>query len=175
MGKGGEVLSPRSSGASCPHSSRSSSEWPGGVVGEREAPGGGMRIGYPIFGNDIQAGEGAEIEQEVVGVETTQAGRLEKVGRVGNRLGTQAEARKEPHEAGAQAVGGVQGQGGRVAAAGFELPDLVVDVIGGTQAEIGCQGESQRVARSEIPIAHGYSIRGFGSKVKGFVLESFTS
>ena len=141
------------------------------MVGDREAPGSGIRIGGPIFGNDIQAGERGEIEQEEVGVETMQAGRLEKAGRVGNCLGTQGEAWKEAHEAGAQTVGGLQGQGGWVAAADFKLPDLIVEVIGGAQAEIGCQSESQRVAGGEIPIAHTYSIRVFGLKVKGFVLE----
>ena len=68
-------------------------------------------------------------------------------------------------------VASAQSQGRRIASADFKLPDLVVDVIGATQAEIGCQGESQRVARGEFPIAHVQSIRGFGPKVKGFVLE----
>ena len=94
-----------------------------------------------------------------------------KAGWVGNSLGTQGEAWKEAHEAGAQTVGGVQGQGRRVAGAGFKLPDLIVEVIGIAQAEIGCQSESQRVTGGEIPFAHAYSIRGFGWKVKGFVLE----
>ena len=105
-----------------------------------------------------------------VGIEMSQARRRGKAGRVDNRPAFQGKTRKDAHEAGAQAVSGTQGQG-RWVTAGFEFPDLIVDVIGGAQAEIRCQSEHQGVAGAESPCTHKYSIRGFGLKVKGFVLE----
>ena len=107
---------------------------------------------------------------EEVGIKSAQTRRQMKCSWVGKRLTAQGEARKQAHEAGAQAVSGAKGQGRRIAA-GFELPDMIVDVIGAAQAEIRCQVECLRVTGTEIPIAHAYSIRSFWPKVKGFVLE----
>lgn len=105
-----------------------------------------------------------------IGIEMPQARWQGKGGRVGNHPTVHGKTRKDPHGAGTQTVSGEQSQGSRVAA-GFEFPDLIVDVIGGAQAEIGSQSENHGVAGAESPFTHKYSIRGFGQKVKGFVLE----
>ena len=84
---------------------------------------------------------------EKIGIESTQARWQGKGSRIGDHLAAQAEARKNAHEAGAQAVRGAQGQSGRVAATDFEFPDLIVDEIGATQAKIrGCQELDQVLA-----------------------------
>ena len=107
-------------------------------------------------------------------IESPQLQRTGKFGRVGNHLTGKGEARKQAHGARPQAIGGLQAQSGRLACAGFKLPDLIVDVIRAGQAKIRCQSECQWVARAEGPITHEYSIRGFGPPVKGFVLKSFS-
>ena len=92
------------------------------MVGKRKSPGGAMRIGSPIFGKNIQVRERGKIEQEEVGIKTVQAQRAEKESRVGNRSFPWAETWEDAHEAGTQAVSGVQGHGRRVACTGFEFP-----------------------------------------------------
>jgi hypothetical protein len=139
-----------------------------GIVGDREAPGGCVRIGNPVIGNDVYVWKRREIKLEEVRIKTMQARRQGKGVWVGNHVLAHAEARKKPHGPGPESISGAQGHGGWIAA-GFELPDLVVDVIIGAQAEIRRQGGFQWFARAESPFTHAYSIQAFGPKVKGFL------
>jgi hypothetical protein len=138
------------------------------AVGDRETPGNGVRIGNPIFGNNVYIEERCEIKLEIIWKESMQARWQGKGSRIGNHLAAKSEARKKAHGTRPQAVGGVQGQGGRVTAAGFELPDLIIDVIGLTQAKIRGQGECQRVAGAESPIAHVYKYTGVWAEGQRF-------
>ncbi|RME89556.1 MAG: hypothetical protein D6770_04190 [Anaerolineae bacterium] len=143
-----------------------------GVVNNGQPTGHGVRIGHPIFRSDIEGGERRKIQDKEIRVETAQSRRSGKRGRIGDRLSVFAEAGKDAHGTRPQAIGGVQRKRCRFTFSQLQFPDMVVGVIRCAQARVRCQGEGERVARAQRPVAHSVPIvRGVRRKVKGFVLE----
>jgi outer membrane receptor for Fe3+-dicitrate len=107
---------------------------------------------------------------EEIGGKSSQAGRSDKFLRVANHPAEQGKPGEDTHAAGTQAKGSSHSQGSRIASTYLHFPDMVIPGIWCAKAEIRCQGERQRVSRSQVPITHACSIRGFMQQVKGLQL-----
>ncbi len=144
-----------------------------------EASADGLGAGNPIFGADFDPRIGSESDRQEVGIESADSRRAGKFRGVVQGHAIFGKTGKEAHQARTQAVGSAQRQRGGVAAAQVQLPNLIVDIIGGGQAGVGCEGQLERVAGAKVPGTHTITIvRGSAPEVKGnldFAWVSFKS